>query len=77
MQQATGGERDESLVKIGSKSISAFARDHGLCEQSVYNAINRGQLKARKFGRRTLIAAEDERAFLDSLPTIKPRLGAA
>lgn len=74
MQQPTRDERDGAVsVNFGSKSISAFARDHGLCEQSVYNAINRGQLKARKFGRRTLITAEDERAFLAGLPTIKPR----
>lgn len=60
-----------------SKSVSRFARDHDICEQSVYNAINAGLLKARKLGRRTLITAEDEKAFIDNLPTIKPRVRAA
>jgi len=35
---------------------------------SVFAAIKEGALKARKFGRRTIILDEDLRAFLSSLP---------
>ena len=35
---------------------------------SIYQAIKEGGLKARKFGRRTIILDEDLRAWLASLP---------
>lgn len=37
----------------------------------LYQAIREGQLRARKFGRRTLITAEDAHRFLDSLPRLE------
>jgi len=42
--------------------ITSFGRT------SVYAAIKDGALKARKFGRRTIILDEDLRAWLASLP---------
>jgi hypothetical protein len=36
----------------------------------VYAALAAGQLRARKFGKRTIITAEDGRAFLASLPEL-------
>ncbi|MGO9430918.1 helix-turn-helix domain-containing protein [Rhodoblastus sp.] len=42
--------------------ITSFGRT------SVYAAIKEGALKARKFGRRTVILDEDLRAWLASLP---------
>jgi excisionase family DNA binding protein len=50
-------------------SIEAAARI-GIGRDGVYRAINEGRLRARKFGKRTLILAADLDAFLASLPTM-------
>ena len=41
----------------------------GLSRTHIYEALRRGDLKARKAGRRTLIAVADLDADLASLPT--------
>ena len=41
---------------------------------ALYELIRSGKLPARKFGRRTVVLANDLRALVESLPTIKPRL---
>lgn len=40
----------------------------GLSRTSIYEALKRGELSARKAGRRTLIAFADLEAYLASLP---------
>ena len=42
----------------------------GLGRDGVYRAINEGRLRARKFGKRTLILDPDLYGFLESLPTL-------
>jgi excisionase family DNA binding protein len=49
-------------------TIEAVARITTAGRTSIYAAIKDGSLKARKFGRRTIILDEDLRAWLASLP---------
>ncbi|QIK78436.1 helix-turn-helix domain-containing protein [Sphingomonas piscis] len=41
----------------------------GLSRTSIYEALRRGDLKARKAGRRTLISFAELEAYLGSLPS--------
>jgi excisionase family DNA binding protein len=49
-------------------SIPEVCKQVGLCRDTVYRAIGRGDLVARKLGKRTLILAADLDRFLNSLP---------
>jgi excisionase family DNA binding protein len=49
-------------------SIEDAARITSCGRTSIYAAIKEGALKARKFGRRTVILDEDLRDWLASLP---------
>ena len=40
----------------------------GLGRTKIYEAISKGQLKARKCGKRTIILVDELRQFLESLP---------
>ncbi len=40
----------------------------GLARTKVFEEIRAGKLRARKCGQKTLVAAEDLRAYLDALP---------
>ena len=60
---------------IGHNSSSAFAHgiedlvDQGqLGRTTIFGAIREGQLKAKKYGRRTIVLDEDWRQFLATLP---------
>jgi len=46
-------------------------RKSGLGRDTIYKAIHKGQLKARKLGRRTVVLASDLQAFLESLPVME------
>ena len=50
-----------------SLSIEEARAVTGIGKTKLYAAINAGQLKARKFGKRTLILRDDLNAFLASL----------
>ena len=54
-------------------SIKEAAKKANCCRDKIYGAINAGQLKARKFGRNTIILADDLEAFLNNLPEYKPQ----
>jgi excisionase family DNA binding protein len=51
-------------------SVNTAAEMIGAGRDGVYEAIRAGRLRARKFGRRTLILDEDLTAFLRSLPDL-------
>lgn len=43
----------------------------GIGRSTIYRAIKRGELTARKAGGRTLIMSDDLQAWLDALPVLK------
>jgi excisionase family DNA binding protein len=49
-------------------SVAEAANAAGLGRTSLYSAISEGLLRTRKFGRRTLIEAEELQRFIKSLP---------
>ncbi len=53
--------------KLGYSPEEA-AQVAGSGRTKIFNAIRDGHLKARKFGRRTVILADDLKTFLESLP---------
>jgi excisionase family DNA binding protein len=40
----------------------------GIGRTRIFKAINEGKLRAHKYGRRTVILADDLKAFLEALP---------
>jgi hypothetical protein len=58
-----------------SYSLSEFARQNGLT--TVRGEIKAGRLAARKIGRRTIITAEDAKAWQEGLPKVQPRVRAS
>lgn len=57
---------DFNLTKA-AYSINEILEILPLGRTSLYEAINTGQLRATKFGKKTMILAPDMAAFLDSL----------
>ena len=57
-------------------SIKEAAKRAGCCRDKIYGAINAGQLRARKLGRRTVILGQDLEEFLNNLPSIEPKSAA-
>jgi hypothetical protein len=68
-EQFSDSASDEGACK--SFSVRAVCTITSLGRTSVYAAIKRGDLVARKRGRRTLVLARDLQAFLDCLPSTR------
>jgi hypothetical protein len=62
--------RKQPDVERAASTIDEFSARNHICRDTTYNQIRLGKLRARKVGGRTLIFAEDERAWRDALPTI-------
>lgn len=56
-------------------SIQEVSKMTSIGRTSLYNAINTGQLIAKKFGRKTLITADSLEQFINELPTIAGKEG--
>jgi excisionase family DNA binding protein len=56
--------------------VGAAAEAAGVGRDTLYRAIARGELTARKVGARTVILADELRRWLASMPAIKPRRAA-
>jgi hypothetical protein len=69
-QWATPPKYGPPLRKRGL-SIEEFGELYGICRSSTYVEIREGRLKARKVGRRTLIASEDAEVWFASLDRVK------
>lgn len=55
-------------------NINDLARPNGpLSRAEIYRAINRGDLRAKKLGKRTIITPEAWTDFLGSLPDYQPQ----
>lgn len=52
-------------------TIPDAVKASGMSRSSIYEALKRGDLSARKAGRRTLISFADLQAYLASLPQYK------
>lgn len=53
--------------------LPTFLRIAGIGRTKAYEEINAGRLKAHKNGSRTVVLADDARAYLSSLPAFQPR----
>ena len=53
------------------RSPRGVAARNGLSYNTIYKEIKAGRIKAKKLGIRTLITAEAEQAWLDSLPDVE------
>lgn len=52
-------------------TIIEAARRSGVGRSSIYQAVNRGELKLKKSGRRSLILVEDLKVWVNALPDAK------
>ena len=62
-------ERDVT-ARRAAYTIKEVCALTGLGRDGVYRAINEGRLRARKFGKRTLILDPDLYGFLEALPRL-------
>jgi excisionase family DNA binding protein len=58
----------DTTIHRDAFSVEDFAKRHGIGRSTAYEEIREGRLIARKLGKRTLIVAEDARAWRESLP---------
>jgi excisionase family DNA binding protein len=60
--------KEEKLMGQVAYSVKGAGRATATGTTTLYDAINEGQLKAKKLGRRTIILAADLERWLDNLP---------
>ena len=77
MTSATLDDTTAVLAGLGHSTtklaytVEEFVQATGIGRTRVYTAIKAGQLRARKYGKRTVILDQDGRAFLGALPDLR------
>ena len=66
----------QSVILQKAYSLTEFARQNSIGLTTVRGEIKAGRLAARKIGRRTIITAEDAKAWQERLPKVQPRVRA-
>ena len=66
----------EDTLPVGAYSIEDFARLHSIGRSTAYSEISAGRLVARKMRSRTVITAEDAKAWRANLPKLAPAAAA-
>jgi excisionase family DNA binding protein len=64
-----GGQQGTIPMTKAYGTLPEAVQFSGMSRTSIYEALKRGDLTARKAGRRTLISFADLEAYLASLPT--------
>ena len=67
---AVGSTRLQNMTKAYG-TLPEAVQYSGMSRTSIYEALKRGDLTARKAGRRTLISFTDLQAYLANLPTYR------
>jgi hypothetical protein len=65
------------MTQIAAYPLPDFCKAFGVGRSKAYEEIRAGRLKARKSGVRTIITAEDAKAWLESLPPLNTGRAAA
>ena len=63
---------EDTLIIKNGFSPRQFAKRNGIGVTKTYGEIKSGRLVARKCGTRTIITAEDESAWVQGLPKLRP-----
>jgi hypothetical protein len=62
-------EKEVVAAPKAAYSIDQFCEAYGIGRSLCYEEISAGRLRVKKVGRRTIVAAADAQAWLDSLPS--------
>jgi excisionase family DNA binding protein len=79
--KGASAKREPSAGPAPLGTVLGYSVEHagtvtGVKRDTIYRAIRRGELTARKIGSRTVILTDDLRAWMLSRPTIEPRQAA-
>lgn len=56
-------------------SVDQFCQSYGPGRTKAYEELKSGRLRGRKFGKRTIIAADDAEEWLQKLPAVEAKNG--
>jgi excisionase family DNA binding protein len=68
MEARTAEQGQQSSVQLRALSIQEFSLIYGIGRTKIYEELKSGRLRARKVGKRTIIAESDAESWLHSLP---------